>query len=214
MYAYLNVDIEFVNDLAEVLAKCDISDPIRLFKWHILYATAIMIFSYLSGFLIFFENQSQQREWQITEITTNLFDFFRYIPQIFHIALVTLFYSTFPKQLTKLRTKWKIPDGKSRVDIEQLLNHDKLDISYHELKAEFEKTTRPYYIITRKGKTIAWIMNYLFMNMITMAFWWISVLSNQCRGNKINIYYIHYAIELLSCHFSILYESKEIIAFS
>ena len=197
-YAYWNVDLEFVEDLAKVLAKCENQDPIHSFKVHILRATMIMIFSYLSGFFIFFEHHSKQKELKHIEIASNVLDFFRYIPQIFHIALVWLFYSTFPIQLQKLRKKWNIPDGKSRVEIIELLNHDQLNISHHELKCEFEKLVRPYYIITRKGKTIAWIMNYLFLNLVTMAFWWISVLSNECRGKKMDIYYTHYAIELMS----------------
>merc|ERR1712228_214282 len=197
-YAFANVDMEFVKDLCNALACIKNKDPIKLFQLHILRATLIMIWSYLSGFLVFVERTNSSHHWQMVEYVSNILDFFRYIPQIFHIALVTLFYSTFAIQITKLRTKWNIPDSKTKLELDQLLNHEMLSISHHELKCEFERVVRPYYLMTRKGKTIAWIMNYLCLNLITMAIWWLSVLSDSCRGDKMDIYYTHYAIELLS----------------
>ena len=199
IFAYRNINCEFVNDIAKMLVVVDDPNPSRTLHRHLLGPSLIMLCSYLSGYLVFLEPEIQFKPFMILEELSYIFDILRYIPQIFHIALVTLFYSTFHSQISTLREKWNIPDSKTKVQWDQLLNHEKLSISHHAFKSEFERVVRPYYLMTRNTRTIAWIMSYLVLNLITLAFWWLAVLSPQCqKHDKVLIYDIHYAFEFLS----------------
>ena len=170
------------------------------FRKELLYTTLIMSFSYISGALIFWEYDQKTNGRFYYASITNLFDVIRYLPQIVHIAVITVFYRAFLCQLEYLRNKYKIP---SRKRIKNENEKREIQINFDEITSEMREILFPYNVMMSKRSLTLWISAYMVLNVMTIVLFWASILSPDCSQkiggvSIINAYYIHYLAELIA----------------